>query len=301
MLEFGMIGFYRFNGFTEVTRAHLRTHVFSTVILNLDKLVKINYERDAYVWEDIQFNRNAAAPLHAVVSCKCYYFQFGKPQLREGGCAELVARPLDQPLLPPPEQLPALDPSAELTHAQEPEDLKKFLESLDLKDALNNQLALTYLRKMNAAGHYNLDLFIEVWLAAKTGIEGRDALEKGLVAAGVDVSAHHMQMTLAIQKMHERPVQQGCAKKRKTEGREGGGGGGGGSRKVLVSFAKEPFKTKTLFHKTLKLYRVALCSGVWVALHTVCMTDTSWFLMFIVCMSDRICPCMFAHYVRHRL
>jgi len=77
---------------------------------------------------------------------------------------------------------------------------------------------------MNAAGHNNLDLFIEVWLAAKTGIEGRDALEKVLVAAGVAVSAHHMKMTLAIQKMHERPVQQGCAKKRKTEWREGGGG-----------------------------------------------------------------------------
>jgi len=228
MLEFGMIGFYRFNGFTEVTRAYLRTHVFSTVILNLDKLVKIDYERDAYVWEDIQFNRDAASPRHAVVSCKCYRFQFGKPQLREGGCAELVARPLDQPLLPPPEQLPAVDLSTEHTHAQEPEIMKEFLESLDLKDALNNPLALTYLRKMNAAGHNNLDLFIEVWLAAKTGIEGRDALEKGLVAAGVDVPAHHMKMTIAIQKMHERPVQQGCAKKRKTEGREGGEGGGRG-------------------------------------------------------------------------
>jgi len=129
MLEFGMIGFYRFYGFTEVTRAHLRTHVFSTAILNLDKLVKIDYERDAYVWEDIQFKRDAAAPLHAVVNCKCYRFQFGKPQLREGGCAELVARPLDQPLQLPPEQLPAVDLSAEHTHAQEPEDLKDFLES----------------------------------------------------------------------------------------------------------------------------------------------------------------------------
>jgi len=70
MLEFGMIGFYRFNGF-EATRAYLRTHVFSTVILNLDKLVEVDYERDAYVWEDIQFNRDAAARPHAVVNCKC--------------------------------------------------------------------------------------------------------------------------------------------------------------------------------------------------------------------------------------
>jgi len=216
MLEFGMIGFYRFNGF-EATRAYLRTHVFSTVILNLDKLVEVDYERDAYVWEDIQFNRDAAASPHAVVSCKCYRFQFGKPQLREGGCAELVARPPDQPLLPPPEQLPVLDLPAEHTHAQEPEDLKDFLERLDFKDAENNPLAPIYLRKMNAAGHNNLDLFIEVWLAAKTGIEGRDALEKGLVAAGVDIAAHHMKMILAIHKMHERPVEQGRAKKGKTE------------------------------------------------------------------------------------
>ena len=52
MLEFGMNWFYRFNGF-EATRAYLRTHIFSTMILNLDKLVEVDYERDAYVWEDI--------------------------------------------------------------------------------------------------------------------------------------------------------------------------------------------------------------------------------------------------------
>jgi len=202
MLEFGMIGFYRFNGF-EAKRAYLRTHLFSTVILNLDKLVEVDYERDAYVWEDIQFNRDAAPPPHAVVSCKCYRFQFGKPQLREGGCVELVARPPDRPLLLPPEHLPAHD---EHTHAKEPEDLKELLERLDFRDALNNPLAPTYLRKMNSHGHFNLDLFVQAWLGPKTAIAGRDALKKGLWSAGVVLSAHNMAITQAIQKMHERPA-----------------------------------------------------------------------------------------------
>jgi len=187
-----LIRFYRFNGF-EATRAYLRTHVLSTVISNLDKLVKVDYEREAYVWEDIQFNRDAAAPPHAVVSCKCYRFQFGKPQLKEGGCAELVARPLDQPLLP--EQLPAVDLSTEHTHAQEPEDLKEHLERLDFKDKLNNPLALTYLREMNDNGHYKLGLFIRAWSGPKTSIAGRDALEKGREKAGVVLPGHSMAMT----------------------------------------------------------------------------------------------------------
>ena len=205
MLEFGMIGFYRFNGF-EATRTYLRTHVFSTVMLNLDKPVKVEYELDAYVWEDIQL---------------------GKPQLRKGGCAELFASPPDQLLLLPPEQLPAIVLSTEHTHAQEPKDLKDLLERLDFRDKLNHPLALTYLREMNDNRHYTLDLFIRAWLGPKTAIDGRDTLEKGLEKAGVVLPAHNMAMTLAIQKMHERPVEQGRAKKGKTEWRERGAGEGG--------------------------------------------------------------------------
>ena len=183
MLEFGMIGFYRFNGF-EATRAYLRTHVFSTVILNLDKLVGVDYESKAYVWEDIQFNRDAAAPRHSVVSCKCHRFQFGKPQLREGGCAELVARPPDQPLVPPPEQLPELELPVENTPVHEPEGLKEFLERLDFRNASNNPLAFTYLSQMNDA-FQTLDGLTKVWLTAVTRMEGRTALASDLQAAGI--------------------------------------------------------------------------------------------------------------------
>jgi len=215
MPEFGMIGFYRFNGF-EATRAYLRTHVFSTVILNLDKLVGVDYESKAHVWEDIQFNRDAAAPRHSVVSCKCYRFQFGKPQLREGGCAELVARPPDQPLVPPPEQLPELELPVENTPVHEPEGLKEFLERLDFRDASNNPLALTYLRQMNDACQ-TLDGLTKVWLTAVTRMEGRTALASDLQAAGIK-GGHVSTFCMEIQRMHKRPAE-------KEDGREWVGNG----------------------------------------------------------------------------
>jgi len=218
MLNFGMIGFYRFNGFAEAKRAYLRTHVFSTVILNLDKLLKVDYERDAYVWEDIQFNRDAAAPPHAVVSCKCYRFQFGKPQLREGGCTELVARPPDQLLPPLLEQVPALDAPAESTHVTDSEGLKEFLERLDLKDPSQHSSTLTTLKKLNEAGYPTLDLLKQVWLTAENRIEGRTFLADDLRAAGV-LPAHVSILCREIQRMYKRPGEGGGAEGR-GEGKE---------------------------------------------------------------------------------
>jgi hypothetical protein len=63
------------------------------VLLNLGKLKEVkdvNYLKEAWVWEDLQFNRNAEE--HGAVICKCYRVAFSSPQLREGGCSDMVAR-----------------------------------------------------------------------------------------------------------------------------------------------------------------------------------------------------------------
>lgn len=91
--EFAIIGFHRLNGWESSQRAFKRTHCTSTVILNLDKLKDVHYLQRAWVWEDLQFNRDAEKK--GLVMCKCYRFAFYTPQLKEGGCAEMVARPDD--------------------------------------------------------------------------------------------------------------------------------------------------------------------------------------------------------------
>ena len=91
MTNFGIIGFHRLNGFDSSKRAYRRNHSTSTVILNLDRLKDVDYLKCAWVWEDLQFNRDAEA--NDIVSCKCYRFAFSTPTLREGGCHNMVARP----------------------------------------------------------------------------------------------------------------------------------------------------------------------------------------------------------------
>ena len=71
------------------TRAYKWTHVVSTVLLNLSKLEGVEYHWRAHVWEDLQFNRDAAK---RAVLCKCYRFAFSSPQMRGGGCEYIVAR-----------------------------------------------------------------------------------------------------------------------------------------------------------------------------------------------------------------
>ena len=93
--KFGMIGFHRLNGRNNSKRAYKRTHVVSTVLLNLSKLEGIDYHWRAHVWEDFQFNRDAElnrVPAKRAVLCKCYRFAFSSPQFRKGGCADMVAR-----------------------------------------------------------------------------------------------------------------------------------------------------------------------------------------------------------------
>jgi hypothetical protein len=91
--EFAMIGFYRLNGWESSQRAFKRTHCTSTVILNLNKLKDVHYLKRAWVFEDLQFNRDAAK--QGLVICKCYRFAFYTPQLKKAGCAGMLARGLD--------------------------------------------------------------------------------------------------------------------------------------------------------------------------------------------------------------
>jgi hypothetical protein len=116
--KFGMIGFHRLNGFDNSKRAYKRTHVASTVLLNLNKLSRVDYHWRAHVWEDHQFNREAElvdAELEQdeekrAVLCKCYRFAFSSPQVREGGCAYMVARGSGKDVDPSrPPDLPATE------------------------------------------------------------------------------------------------------------------------------------------------------------------------------------------------
>lgn len=93
--KFGMLGFHRLNGRDTSKKAYKRTHITSTVLLNLNKLKGIEYHWRAHVWEDLQFNRDVEFnrdELKRAVLCKCYRFAFSSPQIRQGGCADIVAR-----------------------------------------------------------------------------------------------------------------------------------------------------------------------------------------------------------------
>ena len=105
MAELGVIGFYRANGFCNSNRAYDRTHCTKAVILNLDKLKGVEFERGAHLWEDLLFHWEAqhldwqapnskliANDAPASISCKCYRFQCSSPQLTGGGCSYVVAR-----------------------------------------------------------------------------------------------------------------------------------------------------------------------------------------------------------------
>jgi len=137
--KFGILGFYRLNGFNQSKRAYKRSHVTSTVILNLKKLKNVDYFKKAFVWEDLQFNRDAedvarergggqldgGGSGEAAVICKCYRFAFSTPQLREGGCHDMVAN-----------KIVLSAPSAEDTPAEETSDtsLQKMMTCLGLAD-----------------------------------------------------------------------------------------------------------------------------------------------------------------------
>jgi hypothetical protein len=105
MKQFGMFGFYRFNGWLH-ERAYDRTHCTKAILLNLDKLKDIDYEKGAHTWEDLKFSwdmqgvnceegrgkTDIGCDASAAISCKLYRFQASSPQLRQGGCAYMVAR-----------------------------------------------------------------------------------------------------------------------------------------------------------------------------------------------------------------
>ena len=89
--EFGMLGFHRLNGReSNIKTAYRRTYVTSTVLLILEKLEGIEFHWRAHAMEDLEFNRDVDRAKQ--VLCKCYRFGFGKRQLRQGGCAYVVAR-----------------------------------------------------------------------------------------------------------------------------------------------------------------------------------------------------------------
>ena len=103
--KFGILGFERLNGRDNSKKAFMRTHVFSTVLLNLNKLQNVEYHWRAHLWEDLQFNRDAEKS--GAVLCKCYRFAFSSPQIKKGGCYHIVARD-DEKTAPAPASAPDL-------------------------------------------------------------------------------------------------------------------------------------------------------------------------------------------------
>ena len=135
--KFGILGFHRLNGRDTSKRAYKRTHVVSTVLLNLSKLKGIEYHWRAHVWEDLQFNRDVELNRDEgkrAVLCKCYRFGFSSPQIHQGGCADIVARPRGQTTddeLP----FPAEEPDIVLDEDSTVEDVARWVRSLKkLKD-----------------------------------------------------------------------------------------------------------------------------------------------------------------------
>jgi len=68
--------------------AYKRTQCYSTLILNLKELTEVDFDKRAFVFEDILFNRDVSKK--QIVICKCYRFAFSSPQLKEGGCFSMV-------------------------------------------------------------------------------------------------------------------------------------------------------------------------------------------------------------------
>jgi hypothetical protein len=91
----------------------------------------------------LQFNRDAEE--RGLVICKCYRFAFYTPQLKDGGCAEMVARP-DEPKEPGPEdQLRAVlrGFKPKLTDAQVDGYVKTLIDNMVDLDTLKNTFSDT--------------------------------------------------------------------------------------------------------------------------------------------------------------
>eukprot|EP01047_Picozoa_sp_COSAG01_P049324 COSAG01_NODE_4882_length_4653_cov_5.709550_2_plen_850_part_00 len=68
------------------SRAYARKHVTSAVIMNLRLLETVEYRMRARKMEDLAFNRDVAK--QGLVVCKCYRWQFAKPNPQKGGATQ---------------------------------------------------------------------------------------------------------------------------------------------------------------------------------------------------------------------
>jgi hypothetical protein len=89
--QFGMIGFHRMDGRNRSKAAYARRHVYSAIIMNLDKMRGVDYKENCFLWEDLDFNKRASEA--GAVLCKCYRFGMGKKPGMPGGCGDMVPRP----------------------------------------------------------------------------------------------------------------------------------------------------------------------------------------------------------------
>ena len=201
--DFAIIGFHRLNGWESSQRAFKRTHCTSTVILNLDKLRDVHYLKRAYVWEDLQFNRDAEKK--GLVTCKCYRFAFYTPQLREGGCAGMVARPDDasgpaaEPQLSNSSTI--IEPQLDDSSSAQPEDeLRELLRGLKTPDGnnLNEERVESYVTTLNDA-ELTLD-DLKTTFNDKMG-KGKDDVRIDLEAAGVKPSGMVTKLANAISQL----------------------------------------------------------------------------------------------------
>jgi hypothetical protein len=88
--QFGLIGFHRIDGYNQSKAAYSRQHVYSAIIMNLDKLRDVDYSKECFLWEDLDFNKRASEA--GAVLCKCYRFGMAKKPGMPGGCSDMVSR-----------------------------------------------------------------------------------------------------------------------------------------------------------------------------------------------------------------
>lgn len=176
--DFAIIGFHRLNGWESSQRAFKRTHCTSTVILNLEKLKDVHYLKRAWVWEDLQFNRDVEEK--GLVICKCYQFAFYTPQLKEGGCADMVARAANNEMLD--------DENRNLTN-EAIEDLQNVLRGLIIPgrkggDKLCDEELNGYVKTLDEAW-ISLHTLKETFLSPHQNGNGKNDVIQALEKAGV--------------------------------------------------------------------------------------------------------------------
>ena len=184
--QFGMIGFHRIDGFNRSKAAYARRHVYSAIIMNLEKLRQVDYNEKCFLWEDLDFNKRASEA--CVVICKCYRFGMGKKPGMPGGCSDMVPRPLPTEIVP--RRLADLNPPA-MAKLVKSLFLEKYPHNPELADKVAEMFASKHIcgrafmdftdEDLAEAGFGFLPFQRRFLLAKRAELEGKGGIPPGLL------------------------------------------------------------------------------------------------------------------------